>query len=255
MNFFEIMGIELTKVKRTMILPIIVIPPLIVVISGIANLSRYLTPEYTKAWAAMFIQIALVNAYYLLPLSMVVVCVMIFNIETKNNGVLKMLSLPINKKALSLAKFCVAMFYLFVEMVVFLAVFLIAGVFAANTYNLSETIPTAYLLKNCAGIFLTMLPCLAVIWAVTVLLKRTLPSIAINIFLVIPGVLVANTPLWVIYPYCYSGYFVSSSLHDFTAQMSEISLEIFTFVPIAIVIFAFALILSAFRFGKTEGVI
>jgi hypothetical protein len=253
MNFFEIFKIELVKVKRTMILPIIVIPPLIVVISGIANLSRYFTPEYTNAWAAMFIQSALVYAYYLLPLSMVVVCVMISNIETKNNGVLKMLSLPISSKLLSLTKFCVAVFILFIEMVVFLVVFLIAGVFAANSFNLSETIPIAYLLKNCAAIYLTMLPCLVVIWAVTVLLKKTLPSIALNIFLVIPGILIANTPLWVIYPYCYSGYFVSSSLHDFTAQMSETSFEIFPFIPVAIVIFAFALILSAFRFGKNDG--
>jgi hypothetical protein len=221
MNLYEIFKIELTKLKRTLILPIIVISPLIVVISGNANLSRYFSPEYTNAWAAMFIQSALVYAYYLLPLSMVVVYVMISNIETKNNGVLKMLSLPINKKALSLAKFCVAMFYLFIEMVVFLVIFLIAGAFAANIYNLSETIPTVYLLKNCAGIFLTMLPCLAVIWIVTVLLKKTLPSIALNVILVIPGVLIANTPLWVIYPYCYSGYFMSSSLHDFTAQMAE----------------------------------
>jgi hypothetical protein len=117
-------------------------------------LSRYLTPEYTNAWAAMFIQSALVYAYYLLPLSMVIVCLMISNIETKNNGVLKMLSLPINKKALSLSKFCVAMFYLFIEMVVFLAVFLIAGAFAVNAYNLSETIPTVYLLKKLRRNFL-----------------------------------------------------------------------------------------------------
>ena len=28
----------------------------------------------------------------------------------------------------------------------------------------------------------------------------------------IPGILVANTPLWIAYPYCYSGYLVSCSL-------------------------------------------
>ena len=31
----------------------------------------------------------------------------------------------------------------------------------------------------------------------------------LNLLLIIPGVLVANTPLWIVYPYCYSGYAVS----------------------------------------------
>ena len=72
-------------------MPLIFIAPLLVVASGIANLSSYFTPEYTNAWPAMFIQSALVYAYYLLPFSMIVVCVMIAGRETGNNGILKML--------------------------------------------------------------------------------------------------------------------------------------------------------------------
>ena len=53
----------------------------------------------------MFIQSALLFGYYLLPFSMVVVCVMIANRETKNNGILKMLALPISKGKLALTKF------------------------------------------------------------------------------------------------------------------------------------------------------
>lgn len=77
MRFGELLRIEFMKVKRSKIIPLIFIAPLLVVISGIANLSSYFTPEYTNAWPAMFIQSALVYAYYLLPFSMIVVCVMI----------------------------------------------------------------------------------------------------------------------------------------------------------------------------------
>jgi len=126
MSFLELLKIEFMKVKRSKIIPLIFVAPLLVVASGIANLSSYFTPEYTNAWPAMFIQSALVYAYYLLPLSMVVVCVMIAGRETQHNGVLKMLALPVSRYALSLAKFCVLMFYLFMEMVVFLAVFVVA---------------------------------------------------------------------------------------------------------------------------------
>ena len=112
MNFFDLLKIEFEKVKRSKIVPLIFIAPLLVVISGVANLSRYFSPEYTNAWSAMFIQSALVYAYYLLPFSMIVVCVMIAGREAQNNGILKMLALPVSRYALSLAKFGVLMFYL-----------------------------------------------------------------------------------------------------------------------------------------------
>ena len=66
MNFLELLKIESMKVKRSKIAPLLFIAPLLVVISGIANLSQYFTPEYTDAWSAMFIQSALVYSYYLL---------------------------------------------------------------------------------------------------------------------------------------------------------------------------------------------
>ena len=103
MSFLDLLKIEFMKVKRSKIVPLIFIAPLLVVVSGVAYLSNYFTPEYTNAWAAMFIQSALVYAYYLLPFSMIVVCVMIAGRETGNNGILKMLALPVSRCALSIA--------------------------------------------------------------------------------------------------------------------------------------------------------
>ena len=54
MNFSELLKIEFMKVKRSKIIPLIFIAPILVIISGIANLSAYFTPEYTNAWSAMF---------------------------------------------------------------------------------------------------------------------------------------------------------------------------------------------------------
>lgn len=99
MSFLDLLKIEFMKVKRSKIVPLIFIAPLLVVVSGVASLSNYFTPEYTNAWPAMFIQSALVYAYYLLPFSMIVVCVMIAGRETGNNGILKMLALPVSRCA------------------------------------------------------------------------------------------------------------------------------------------------------------
>lgn len=172
MSFSELLKIEFMKCKRSKIVPLIFIAPLLVVSSGIANLSSYFTPEYTNAWPAMFIQSALVYAYYLLPFSMIVVCVMIASRETGNNGILKMLALPVSRYALSAVKFCVLIFYLFMEMVVFLAVFVIGGLIATKTMGVTETLPIFYLLKWCFSLFLTMLPCIGTMWAITVLLRN-----------------------------------------------------------------------------------
>ncbi len=252
MSFWELLKIEFIKVKRSKIIPLIFIAPLLVVASGVANLHSYFTPEYTNAWAAMFIQSALVYSYYLLPFSMIVICVMIAGRETGNNGILKMLALPVSRYALSVAKFCVLLFYLFMEMVVFLAVFVIAGLLATNGTGITETLPIMYLLKWCCGLFLTMLPSVTTMWAITVLFDKPLLSVGLNMFLVIPGVLVANTPLWIAYPYCYSGYLVSCSLRDFTTIGIGNGFQLFPFLPCAIVIFVFTFWVAITRFGKRE---
>ncbi|WP_425516090.1 ABC transporter permease [Anaerolentibacter hominis] len=246
------MKIEFIKVRRSKILPLIIAGPLLVVISGIANLSQYFTPEYTNAWPAMFIQSALLFAYYLLPFSMIVVCVMIAGRETQNNGIMKMLALPVSRQALALAKFCVLICYLFIELAVFFIVFAIAGQAAVFTSGITEALPLFYLLKWCAGLFLTMLPCTAVMWGLTVLFEKPLISVGLNLLLVIPGLLAGATPYWFLYPYCYSGYLVSCSLHEFTSGGTDSIFRFFPFLPCAILIFGIALILSAVGFGKKE---
>ena len=198
MSFWELLKIEFIKVKRSKIIPLIFIAPLLVVASGVANLHSYFTPEYTNAWAA------------------------------------------------------VLLFYLFMEMVVFLAVFVIAGLLATSGTGITETLPIMYLLKWCCGLFLTMLPSVTTMWAITVLFDKPLLSVGLNMFLVIPGVLVANTPLWIAYPYCYSGYLVSCSLRDFTTIGIGNGFQLFPFLPCAIVIFVFAFWVAITRFGKKE---
>ena len=252
MKLLDLLVIEFMKVKRSKIIPLIFVAPLLVVISGVANISAYFTPEYTGAWPAMFIQSALVYAYYLLPLSMIVVCAMVSGRETQNNGILKMLALPVSGAALSLAKFLVLAFYLLMEMVVFLAVFVAAGLIASTAMGITETLPVLYLLKWCGGLFLTMLPSLAAMWAITVAFEKPPLSVGLNLLLVIPGILAANTPLWVVYPYCYSGYLVSCSLHDFTAEGSGTAFALMPFLPCAAAIFGGMLALAALGFGRKE---
>ena len=55
MSFWDLLKIEFMKVRRSKIVPLIFVAPLLVVISGVASLSNYFTPEITtNAWPAMF---------------------------------------------------------------------------------------------------------------------------------------------------------------------------------------------------------
>ena len=163
-----------------------------------------------------------------------------------------MLVLPVSRYLLSVAKFCVLVFWLSVEMAVFFAVFVIAGTVATETMGVAETLPVFYLVKWCAGLFLTMLPCVGTMWAITVLFEKPLLSVGLNLLLVIPGVLVANTPLWIVYPYCYSGCLVSCSLHDFTVESGGAAFMLFPFLPVAVLVFVLTFGVAVIKFGKKE---
>lgn len=252
MHIKTLIGVEFTKVKRSRLLPIILIPPLLVVISGVANISQYFSPEYTNSWAAMFVQSALLFGYYLLPFSMVIVCVMLTSRETQNNGLLKMLTLPVSRTKMALAKFVVLLSYLALELVVFFLTFAVSGLIATRTMGVGEAMPILYLLKWSLYLFLTAIPSVTFMWMLTVLFEKPLISIGLNMLLIIPGVLMANTPLWVAYPYCYSGYLVSTEMHRVSSAVGETVFQAFPFIPCAVLFFGLALLLTMNRFGKKE---
>ena len=59
MSFLDLLKIEFMKVKRSKIVPLIFIAPLLVVVSGVASLSNYFTPEYTNAWPLCLFKVRL----------------------------------------------------------------------------------------------------------------------------------------------------------------------------------------------------
>lgn len=147
MNFKEMILVEFKKLKRAKLLLLVLIPPLLVVISGVSSISQYFSSESSNVWSAMFVQSALLFGYYLLTLSMMVVCVMIAGRERKNNGILKMLALPISRRKLAMAKFMVLLSYLLLELMIFFLAFVIAGIFTTKTLGIHETLPNYISLK------------------------------------------------------------------------------------------------------------
>lgn len=250
MSLIQICKIEFLKVKRARIFPLLFVAPVLVVISGVGSLSRYFTPDYTNPWQAMFIQSALVFAYYLLPFTMTVVCVMLTGREKQNNGLQRMLTLPISRYQLAFGKYLVLLCFFVCELAVFFLFFIAAGFAAVWLGNLTQAVPFGYLLHWGIGLFLTFLPCLSVIWTFTVLFDKPLFSIGMNLLLTIPAILVAATPARFLYPYCYSGYLVSCALHSAEAGGFQLAFPLLAFLPWAIIIGSGSLSLSLIHYGK-----
>ncbi|MBD5423880.1 MAG: ABC transporter permease subunit [Allobaculum sp.] len=249
MNIWQLFQIELFKTKRTHILPLLLLAPFLVVISGIANISRYFTPDYTEPWKAMFIQSALVYAYYFLPFSLIVVCAMVIVKEHRQGGSRKMGTLPISRFKLGLAQFGVLVWFLVLELLLFFLIFSIAGWITMYRLHLNQGLPIGYLSLWCLKLFVSMLPCLACIWTLFVWFEKPVLAIGFNVLLVIPSVLVANTPLWAWYVQDYAGYLVSLALHDFSAPINISYWPIFLDFGISFIIW---LSLGLWRFVKAE---
>lgn len=251
----KLLRLELKKTKRSFIIPILLIPPLMVVFSGVASMSMYLKENAQNAWESMFLQSALLFAYYLLPLVMTVVCVLISQREKQNNGILKMLALPVSHHKLVAAKFLVTVFYLIIEMLMFFFFFLIAGLVAVKNAQVSQALPVGYLLTMNAKMLVAMLPCLSFIWMITVLIEKPAASIGINFVLCILGVISNSTPVRIIYPYCYAGIVVTKAAH-FGGSLIESATHAGLFdallIPGAIVVFMITFMITLRSFGKRE---
>jgi hypothetical protein len=250
MTFFQLIQIEFKKVKRSKILPILIIAPFLVVASGINSLINYITPESEGAWQAMFVQSCLLFAYYLLPLTMIIVSILITQREKANNGMLKMLSLPIKRGKMALAKFSVFLFYLLLEILIFFILFIAGGLYASNYIGLNDPVPYAYILKWSIILFLTAIPFVAFIWMLASVFKKAFLTIGLSMFMVIGSIFFANTNAWTLYPFSYSGKFVTAELSRISNGEASLSLNILPFSLIAIGLTVIFIFISSIRYGK-----
>ncbi|QTM98469.1 ABC transporter permease subunit [Sediminibacillus dalangtanensis] len=241
------------KVKRSKIIPILAICPFLIVATGINSLLNYISPETEGAWQAMFVQSCLLFSYYLLPFTMIVVSVLISQREKANKGILKMLTLPVNRQKISMAKFVVFLFFLFLQVVIFFTLFLLVGLYASNNIGLQEPVPYFYIVKWSLIIFFTAIPLVSIIWLLTVMFHKVVLTIGLSVLMVIASVFVANVNLvWTLFPFSYSGKFVSEELSRVSSGISELDVQLFPFIPFAAVITCLCLLLASKRFGKKE---
>lgn len=250
MSFLSVLGIELQKIKRSKIMIIMSLPCLIVILSGLLSIGRYITDKASEPWAAMFVQSTLMFAYFMMPFSIIILCVLMSQMEHQNKGIVKMLSLPIDTKKISFAKFCIIVFLIAAQMLLYFAFFTIGGIITSALVGIDIVIPIEYLLSWCIKLFLAALPMAAVLWAIAVCFEKIVVSLGIGMAFVLPSIFISNTGSWWIYPFDYPGILVSAEMARLTGNGGL--LELIPFIPAAVFICIAALIISTMSFGKIE---
>jgi len=200
----------------------------------------------------MFVQSGLLLGYFLLPFSMAVLCVLLSQRERTNNGMLKMLALPISRAKLAVAKLIVLISYVGIQLFLFFLFFIAAGLYTTYVTKIAGGLPALYILTWSVILLVSSIPALAIMWMITTIIEKPILSMGLNILLVIPSILVANTPLWPAYPFCYSGVMVSAEMSRLTNGLSSLHVDISKLLLCAIPILLCSVLLTVWRFGKKE---
>lgn len=245
MSFIDLLKIEFMKIKRGKIIWILLIPILLLWIPAIANamLNLEVTNGLTPSQNYIFQSLSSYT-WFLLPATIVICTVMIEQIEEKNRGLLKMMSLPISNTKLCLSKFVVLVTLIFVQIfTAFLTYFVSVGI-TYKIYDYNFLLPIIEVLKMFSLIFVTTIPMITIYWLLAIIIKTPIFSVGIGMALIVPSVFIINTSSWYLYPMGYPFMMISSML--------SLEYKLIPWIPVAIIISIICLAISCIRFGAVE---
>lgn len=161
MSFSSLVGIELTKIRRSKIFLILLAPVLLMWLPAIINSSVIfdvrdipITPEHN-----FFIQGTMGMVWFMIPATLVICTVLLTQTERTNKGILKMLSLPIGTGRLCLAKFTVLFILAAVQMVMTIGAYYISAGAASVMQDYNFVLEMLFIsVKTCSAYMLRRFP-------------------------------------------------------------------------------------------------
>ena len=254
MSFVSLIGVELKKIRRSKILLILLIPVIMMWIPGIINADMNfdlrgipITPENN-----FFIQGFMGMVWFMIPASLVICTVLLNQTERADNGILKMLSLPVSTTRLCLAKITVLLMLAAVQMILSIGAYYICAAIAANTQNYNFVLEPLYVCKIVCGLYAAAIPMAAVYWAISTVIPSPIFSVGIGLASIVPSVLMINTKIWFVYPMSYPFYLLMVAYGRAAEGVYETQIAWLTWLPAAVGITILALVISCIRFGASE---
>lgn len=254
MNGLSLMGVEWRKPRRSKIIWISVAAAIILWVPSVLNarLNFQTQVEGISPEDNFFIQGFMGLAWFLFPASMVVSTVLLTQIERSNQGVLKMLTLPIDTRKLCLAKFAVLLSLAAIQVLISAGVYFVSGAIASQTQQYDLLLGPDPVLRMTGVIWLTAVPMAAFFWMLSVCVKAPVFSMGIGLASIVPSVLMINTRAWFLYPMCYPFYAVTVEYGRLAENMSGGQIELVPWIPVAILFTGACLIIACLCFGKAE---
>lgn len=254
MNFLSLVGVEYKKIRRSKIVLILALATIILWLPSILNAhinfemqAEGISPEHN-----FFIQGFMGMAWFMFPASMVVGTVLLHMTERSNNGILKMLSLPVNTVKLCLAKFVVLLTLAALQILMTVGMYFVSAAIASHTQSYSFLLSPLFVFQQAGIFFLASIPMLAFFWLLSVFIHAPVFSIMIGFISIVPSVLMINTKIWFAYPMSYPFFVIVSVYGKLATNLTTSPIELIPWLPVAFCITVLCITISCFRFGQAE---
>lgn len=253
MNLLTIFHIELKKIRRTHIIWILLIPLILLWIPAILNAdSNFSNAAGLSPEMNFFFQTFLGLSWFMYPASLVVITVMLNQLERSNQGMQKMLSLPVYAASLCLGKFLVLLLLAAFQMFMMAALYFPAAFIVSHSTGYDFVLPLSSVLYEALIIYISSIPMAAFYWLAAVCIRTSVFSVGIGLASIVPSVLLINTKAWFAYPMCYPFYILSQFLGQPQADVFTLSVDLFPLLPVAVAVTLICLIVSCLFFGRAE---
>lgn len=254
MNFISLLSIEFKKIRRSQILPVLFVASVILWAPSVINadMNFKMQAEGISPENNFLIQGFLGISWFMFPASIIVCTVLINQTERKNNGILKMLAMPISTSKLCLAKFIVLFVLAAAQIFIMTVIYYISAAVASNMQDYNFMLPPLFVLKEAGLLLISAIPMAALFWLLSVCIKTPVFSIGAGLVAIVPSVLIINTKVWFAYPVAYPFYVITSEYGKLSENMDTAEIQLVPWLPVAILITVFCLSVSCLYFGHSE---
>ncbi|MBU7314150.1 ABC transporter permease [Paenibacillus oleatilyticus] len=184
-TFLNVLRSEWLKMRKANIWLLVFVSPALAAVSGFLSPMVAGLPE----WEWLFITAAAMHAFLFLPLLTGVFAAFVCRYEHAGGGWKQVLTLPVSRTQLYLAKFTIVIALLAVTQLLLLAVVLTIGTIKGFT----SAVPWDVLLRSVLGGWVATLPLASLQMFVSVAWSSFAAPLAINVIFTIPNMLIVNS--------------------------------------------------------------
>ncbi|NLU09208.1 MAG: ABC transporter permease subunit [Clostridiales bacterium] len=228
-NMKSIYKVELLKLKHSKILNIVMFVPLFFVILGLTNFLRYrelFTSKGQNVWNQVYIQSSLFYGLFIIALFITIVVAILVRIENSEDNFKWMLTLPVERGQLYRAKLLVACGIVFLNLVLFMLLTILAGLIVAPQ---NQSMPEEFIYAPLLCI-IASLPVIAVQYYLSIKFENIAVPLGIGLVFSLPAVLIDNTEYWMFFPWDYPGRVLVGAANEsfnFPPYMYAVSVILF----------------------------